>query len=351
MDITYLFFLSSGLFLGWSLGANDASNIFGTAVGSKMVKFRTAAIISSIFVIIGAVYGGQGGTETLGALGAVNALGGAFMVALSAAITVYWMAKIGLSVSTSQAIVGGIIGWNLYCSKPTDITVLTKICSTWFLCPLITGLIAVVLYLVLKKIIKKSHIHLLRQDYYIRIGLIISGALCAYSLGANNIANIIGVFADSSPFKPVQIGSRFQLSGLQILFLLGGISISVGIITYSKKVILTVGNNLMKMTPLLALVVVLAQALTLFLFSSQGLQNFLENHNLPAFPLVPVSSTQAVIGAILGLGLLKGGRGINWNITLKLIFGWITTPIITMGICFISLFFLQNVFNIPVYIP
>ena len=107
----------------------------------------------------------------------------------------------------------------------------------------------------------------------------------------------------------------------------------------------------MKMTPLLALVVVLAQALTLFLFSSQGLQNFLENHNLPAFPLVPVSSTQAVIGAILGLGLLKGGRGINWNITLKLIFGWITTPIITMGICFISLFFLQNVFNITVYIP
>ena len=183
------------------------------------------------------------------------------------------------------------------------------------------------------------------------VGLIIAGALCAYSLGANNIANIIGVFADSAPFKPVQIGKYFHLSGLQILFLLGGISISAGIVTYSKKVILTVGNNLMRMTPILALVVVLAQALTLFLFSSQGLQNFLINHNLPTFPLVPVSSTQAVIGAIIGLGLLKGGRGINWNITLKIILGWITTPIITMIICFISLFFLQNVFNMTVYIP
>ena len=50
MDWLYLVYLSSGLFLGWSLGANDAANIFGTAVGTKMVKFRTAAIISSIFV-------------------------------------------------------------------------------------------------------------------------------------------------------------------------------------------------------------------------------------------------------------------------------------------------------------
>lgn len=351
MELTYLFFLSSGLFLGWSLGANDASNIFGTAVGSKMVKFGTAAAISSVFVILGAVYGGQGGTETLGALGAVNALSGAFMVALSAAITVYWMAKIGMAVSTSQAIVGGIIGWNIYCGKTTDITVLSKICSTWILCPLITGFVAVLLYITFKFIIKKSHVHLLRQDFYIRIGLIIAGALCAYSLGANNIANIMGVFADSAPFKSVNIGGYIHLSGLQILFLLGGIAISAGIVTYSKKVILTVGNNLMKITPLAALVVVLSQALTLFLFSSQSLQMFLTSHNLPAFPLVPVSSTQAVIGAILGLGLLKGGRDINWNITLKLFLGWVTTPLIATVICFISLFFLQNVFNMTVYIP
>jgi phosphate/sulfate permease len=43
-----LIFLSSGLFLGWSLGANDAANIFGTAVGTKMLRFGTAAIVGSI---------------------------------------------------------------------------------------------------------------------------------------------------------------------------------------------------------------------------------------------------------------------------------------------------------------
>ena len=114
MDIEVFIFLTSGLFLGWALGANDAANVFGTAVGTKMVKFSTAAIICSIFIIIGAVWGGAGTTDTLGKLGAVNALPGAFMVAFSAALSVLLMTKAGLPVSTSQAIVGGIIGWNYF---------------------------------------------------------------------------------------------------------------------------------------------------------------------------------------------------------------------------------------------
>jgi len=58
----FLFFISSGLFLGWTLGANDASNVFGSAVGSKMIHFKQAAIIASIFVVLGAVLQGAGGS-------------------------------------------------------------------------------------------------------------------------------------------------------------------------------------------------------------------------------------------------------------------------------------------------
>ena len=49
--INLLFYLSSGLFLGWSLGANDAANVFGTAVGYKMVRFKVAAVICSVALI------------------------------------------------------------------------------------------------------------------------------------------------------------------------------------------------------------------------------------------------------------------------------------------------------------
>jgi PiT family inorganic phosphate transporter len=53
MELTIILFLFGGLFLGWSLGANDAANVFGTAVGTRMINFRTAAIVCSIFVILG----------------------------------------------------------------------------------------------------------------------------------------------------------------------------------------------------------------------------------------------------------------------------------------------------------
>ena len=68
MDLTIIVFLLGGLFLGWSLGANDAANVFGTAVGTRMIRFKTAAIVCGIFVILGAVISGAGTTETLGKL-------------------------------------------------------------------------------------------------------------------------------------------------------------------------------------------------------------------------------------------------------------------------------------------
>ena len=337
MDISYLFYLSSGLFLGWSLGANDASNIFGTAVGSKMVRFTTIALISCFFVILGAVYGGAGTSKTLGSLGAVNALAGAFMVALSAALAVYSMARTGISVSSSQAVVGAIVGWNLYAGKPT-------------ICPLLSGLVAVVLFMLFKRVLRSSHIHLLMQDQITRIGLIVTAAISAYALGANNIANAVGMFVESCPFKPIKAGILGTFSPEQVLFFLGSAAVSVGILTYSKKIIMTVGNNLMKMTPITDWIVVLSQAVVLLLFSSLALHNWLAAHSLPTLPLVPVSSTQAVIGAIVGLGLLKGGRGINWAIVGRIVVGWVAAPVISMTICFISLFFLENVFNQVVYL-
>lgn len=350
MELSYFFFLSSGLFLGWSLGANDAANIFGTAVGSKMVRFTSIALLASVFVILGAVYGGAGTSETLGELGAVNALAGSFMVALSAALAVYLMVRVGITVSTSQAIVGAIIGWNLYAGKHTDYETLAKVVSTWVLCPLISGIIAVLLYLLLKKIIKCSSLHLLMQDQLTRITMFVTAAIGAYALGANNIANVVGVFVKSCPFKPLYMNNTVLLNPEQVLFLLGAIAVSVGIMTYSKKAIMTVGNNLMKMSPMVALIVVLAQSAVLLLFSSTSLHAWLEASSLPTIPLVPVSSSQAVIGAILGIGLIKGGRGINWNIVRKIVVGWVTAPFMAMFICFICLFFLENVFNLTVYI-
>ena len=346
------FYLLSGLFLGWSLGANDAANVFGTAVGSKMVRFRLAAIVASVFVIIGAVISGAGAAHTLGKLGAVNAIAGSFTVALAAAATVAWMTKLSLPVSTTQAIVGAIIGWNLFTGSPTDLNSLGKILSTWVISPILAAVFSIILFKLFKLFLGKARIHMLELDAYTRAGLILVGAFGAYSLGANNIANVMGVFVPSSPFKDLNLMGMFHFTGIQQLFLLGGLAIAVGIYTYSYKVMTTVGNEVFKLTPIMALIVVLSESLVLFLFASQSLEHWLIAHNLPPIPLVPVSSSQAVIGAVIGIGLAKGGgKGINFGILGKIASGWVSTPVAAALLSFVLLFFMQNVFEREVVRP
>jgi len=342
-----ILFLTSGLLLGWSLGANDAANIFGSAVGSKMVSFRKAAIIASVFVILGAVIQGAGVTDTLGKLGAVNAIGGSFTVALAAAITVYLMTKFTIPVSTTQAIVGAIIGWNLFTGNSTDNKTLTQIVSTWVTGPVLGAAFAILLYIILKAIKKNSSIHLVRFESYIRTGLIIVGAFGAYSLGANNIANVMGVFIPAFNLQELNLG-LFTLSSAQQLFLLGGLAIAAGILTYSKKVMEMVGNNIVELSSEAALVAVLAQALVLFIFSSSWLSAAFVKMGLPPIPMVPVSSSQVIIGCIIGIGLYKGARNINFRILAEIAAGWIVTPIFSGILAFFSLFFIKNIFSIDV---
>ena len=347
IDPIILLFLSSGLFLGWALGANDAANVFGTAVGTRMVSWRNAAIICSIFVILGAVISGAGTSQTLGKLGAITALPGAFMTALSAGFSVFVMTKSGLPVSTSQAIVGAIIGWNFFSNQATDTSTLAKILSTWIICPLLAAVIAIVILKVSKYFGRKMSLSLIRLDAYKRIALIFAGALGAYSLGANNIANVIGVFIPVQPLAELKIGS-FGFSSTQQLFLLGGLAIALGVCTYSKKVMLTVGSDLGQLSSTSALVAVISHSIVLFLFASQGLEALLSRYGLPTIPLVPVSSSQAVVGAIFGISILQGITAVKWNVLGKIIAGWIVTPIFAGIVCFIGLFFLQNVFSLSV---
>jgi inorganic phosphate transporter, PiT family len=342
-----ILFISSGLFLGWSLGANDASNIFGSAVGARMISFTKAAIIASIFVILGAVIQGSGASGTLGRLGSVNAIGGSFTVALAAGLTVYLMTKASLPVSSTQAIVGAIIGWNLFTGSVIDIHSLTQILISWLISPILGAAFAFILYHLLKVWRRNMKTHLIKYEERIKLGLVLACAFGAYSLGANNIANVMGVFVHSMNLETASF-SLFSLTGAQQLFLLGGIAIAAGILTYSKKVISTLGNNLLELSSEAALVVVISQSLVLFIFSSTTLANLTVKIGLPPLPLVPVSSTQVVVGAILGIGLYKGVRNVNFRLLGSIASGWITTPVIAGLIGFFLLFFMKNLFGIDV---
>ncbi|MEO0235839.1 MAG: inorganic phosphate transporter [candidate division WOR-3 bacterium] len=347
--MSYLF-LSGGLLLGWSLGANNTADIFGTAIGSKMLKLRTALRIAAIFVILGAVFQGEYTTRNIGELGKINAIGGAFTVCLATALTVIWMTKAGFLVSITQALVGGIVGWTFFAGDFINVSSLSGIIQAWITAPLLGFLIAFILFKILHTKFTKTPINLFFFDFILRICFILVGALAAFSFGANNIANIVGVYVFSNPFPNINVGS-LRISSLNILLIVGGISIALGILTGSERVIKTVGEKILKLSPLAGIVVVLSQSLVLLIFSSKIIKDIFALIRIP-LPLVPVSSSQVVIGAMIGIGFARGaGRLINFGVLKDIILAWLITPVASAILSFILLFFAQNVFQITVKYP
>ena len=338
-------YLSSGLLLGWSLGANDAANVYGAAVGAGMIRFRTAAIACGVFVVLGAVLQGEGAAATLDRLGGIDSLPAAFSVALSAGVAVMWMSRLGLPVSTSQAIVGAIVAWNLFAGRPTDLGELGRIVLSWVSSPVLAGLVSAALYVLLKAAIRRSRVHLFRFDAGLRVGLHAAGALGAFSLGANNVANVMGVFISAATLAPLTVGGVVLLDGTRELFLLGALAIAVGVATGSRPVMETVGRQLLRLSPEAAMVVVAASGLTMFVFSSRALSEGLAALGMFRIPLVPISSTQAVVGAVLGIGLVRGGRGLRYRVMGEIAVGWVVTPIAAALITLVMLHVVRNVFG------
>ncbi|MBU1219342.1 inorganic phosphate transporter family protein [Myxococcota bacterium] len=293
----------SGVFLGWSLGANDASNVFGTAVASRMVKFWTAAILCSVFVLLGAVLQGSGGMHTYKNLSSYG-LNFAFIVSLSGALTVTVMTIWGLPVSTSQAVVGSMVAMGML-RNSIEWGGLTKVVLCWIGTPVGAMLIAIILYYVVGEIFNRIDFSLFMYDRVLRWGLIIAGSYGAYALGANNVANVTGPFVASGEITP-QTGA-----------LIGGLSIGLGVITFSRTVMMTVGAGLVKLNAFSAFVVVLAEAITVHIYAEIG---------------VPVSTSQAVVGAVLGIGIIRGVKTVNFGMLARIIFGWIGTPAISFAL-------------------
>jgi PiT family inorganic phosphate transporter len=157
----------------------------------------------------------------------------------------------------------------------------------------------------------------------------------------------MGVFVPAFNLHDLNLGI-FSLNSSQQLFLLGGLAIATGIITYSWKVMDTIGSNILELSSEGAMVVVLAQSIVLFIFSSTGLSDFFVRHGLPAIPMVPVSSSQVIVGCILGIGLYKGARNINFKVLGEIGLAWIISPVASGLLTFILLFFMKNIFNIDV---
>ena len=294
--------LSSGAYLGWTLGANNAANFFGTAVATRIITFRKACILCSLSVILGAMLQGTEGIATLSGL-TRQSVATAVTVTIAAALTGTFMTYLKIPISTSQAIVGAILGIGLATGN-TEYKGLVKIIICWIATPIGSMIFACIAYKLLGWFVEYVPMSMLTRDKILWGGLLIVGTYGSYALGANNVTNCVGAFSGVLP----NVSDR-------MLAVIGGVAIAAGVLTYSKPVMYGVGSGIMPLNAFTALAAVLGMAITVHIFAFIG---------------VPVSSSQGIVGSIIGIGILQGSGGMNLKTLRKIGIGWILTPVISL---------------------
>jgi len=308
--------LLMGAAVGWSIGANDAANSLGPAVGSRVVTLRQAIVLICIFGFLGAFLQGSHVVKTIGK-GIVPmdklakdtamyvAMVSAFAACAWVVLATYWK----MPISTSHSIVGAVAGAGLAIHAPVKWKVLTDVFACWIFTPIGAAFLGYLFY-----ILFKNTLYRLIPRRYIRVSMstliIISGCYVAYSWGANDVANSIGVMVGAGVLTP------------QMSIILGGLAIVLGITTWGYKVIETVGSKITNLLPIMAFSAQLASAINVHIYTLFG---------------IPVSTSHSIVGAIFGVGLVRGMRVLNLRIAREIVTCWILTPFVSGAISFLVL--------------
>jgi PiT family inorganic phosphate transporter len=223
----------------------------------------------------------------------------AFVCTLSAAIVISVSTYFSLPASISQAIVGAILGTSII-TGTADFTILYQILICWVLTPLGALLFSIALYKLVGYMFNIFLTNIYQRRAVVTAGVLVAGCYGAYTFGANNVANVTGAYAGSSMLTPFTAAVT------------GGLSMALGVLTYSYKVMETVGKKVVPLDAFSAFVATMANAITLHLFTQVG---------------VPVSSTQAIVGAVVGVGLIKDYRTVSLRMITAIGIGWVVTPL------------------------
>ncbi|CAN1212302.1 Phosphate transporter [Tumidithrix helvetica PCC 7403] len=380
MSFALFFLILLAVYLAAMLGANDVANSMGTSVGSGTLSLRKAIALAGIAEFTGASLFGHRVTNAI-ATGVVSPevfradpnqlLLGMGTVMLACAIWLNFANWKGLPVASSHAIIGALVGFGCIAQGIQAIYwhQIGILSLAWLITPLVSGTISFLLLTFMHTWISSStlsewipwlsvgtlglmglsvnHIDRGLGDRFampiVGFGLgaiavsgltlrlwhkskegmtpvfgqlqILSAGSVAFAHGSNDVGNAIAPLAVAVAI--VTNGTALQSQELTIplwLLVLGGMGIVLGLSIFGRKVIATVGSEITAIEPQSGFAAELSTAVTVLLASSLSLS---------------VSSTHALVGAVLGVGLAKrlntGTNAIDWGVMKKVVMAWLIT--------------------------
>ncbi|MDD5451904.1 MAG: inorganic phosphate transporter [Desulfovibrionales bacterium] len=378
-----------GLYMAWNIGANDAANAMASSVGAKAITLRQAVFVAGILNFVGAVFVGSHVVDTI-SKGIVSpealtdpkvAIVGALSALIAAALWVFFATWRALPVSTTHAIVGAMVGFGIMVGGFSSVNwwKLAGIVASWIISPIFSMVLSFLVFKIIYRFILTQKDLMARafglSPYFIgtTFFVVIMSFLCktplgkrmaldtitstglslaiaalmgyagkyllkrhtkktgaegvehtfrhlqlvtacymALSQGANDVANAIGPLALIYFFvSNGSIGGQIEVPITLLLF--GGVGIAAGIAMWGHRVIETMGHKITTLTNTRGFSVEFGAATTVLLASKMGL---------------PVSTTHAAVGSVIGVGLARGIEAVNFRIVGQIMLYWfITVPI------------------------
>jgi PiT family inorganic phosphate transporter len=151
--------------------------------------------------------------------------------------------------------------------------------------------------------------HFVTVERVFGVLMIVTACGMAFAHGSNDVANAIGPIA--AVVSVAQTGVLSAESALPLwVLVLGGVGIVVGLATFGRHVIATVGEKITHLTPSRGFAAELAAATTIVIASGTGM---------------PISTTHTLVGAVLGVGLARGIDAIDLRVVARIFVSWVVT--------------------------
>jgi PiT family inorganic phosphate transporter len=175
----------------------------------------------------------------------------------------------------------------------------------------------------------EKRFHYFTVERVFSVLMVVTACGMAFAHGSNDVANAIGPVA--AVFSIVQEGKVGQESSVSIwILLLGGMGIVVGLATFGRHVIATVGNKITPLTPSRGFAATLGAAMTIVVASGTG---------------IPVSTTHTLVGGILGVGMARGISAIDLSVVGRIFVSWIITIPIGAVLAIVFFYILKFIFG------
>lgn len=304
MDLILGFALLASAFMGLSIGASSVAPAFGPVNSSGTASILRSALLAGVFAFIGSMVQGANVSSTVGSgiLGSeLTVLQGAIVLLIGSGLVIASVLT-DYPMPTAFTLVGAVIGVGIGSGISVSGSTMSMIGLYWIIVPIPAAALGFTISKILRKVVPEEG-----AENYIKALLLISGSYMAYTAGAGSVGLAVG---------PLQSTGY----SMNILLILGGLTILLGSWIYSPRIIRAVSVDYTNMGPRRSIAALLSSSLLA---------------QIGIFLGVPISFNEAIIASVIGSGLVESRSNFDARKTFRTAAAWISAFLLAIALGFL----------------